>query len=90
MGLIPVAYAPSSVVLDKVNHELIVANDRGVGTRYSFEIEYGVTGYNTHQDNGTVSIVPLSNRSDHRRPHRRPADAGRRTSRQRPRHGPAG
>jgi len=59
LGLIPVAYAPSSVVLDKANKQLIVANDKGIGTRYSFETDYGVTDYNTHQDNGTVSIAPL-------------------------------
>ena len=40
---------------------LIVANDKGIGTRYSFETDHGVTGYNTHQDNGTVSIVPVPN-----------------------------
>ena len=61
MGMIPVAYAPCSVVLDKANDTLIVANDKGIGTRYSFETDYGVTDYNTHQDNGTVSIVPVPN-----------------------------
>ena len=59
MGMIPVAYAPSSVVFDQAANTLIVANDKGIGTRYSFETDHGVTGYNTHQDNGTVSIVPL-------------------------------
>jgi YVTN family beta-propeller protein len=59
MGMIPVAYAPSSVVLDRANNALIVANDKGIGTRYSFECDYGVCDYNTHQDNGTVSIVPV-------------------------------
>ena len=63
MGLIPVAYAPASVVLDSVNRQLLVANDKGVGTRFSFETDYGVTGYNSHQDNGTVSIVPVPDRS---------------------------
>jgi YVTN family beta-propeller protein len=63
MGLIPVAYGPASVVLDKADNALLVANDKGVGTRFSFETDYGVTGYNTHQDNGTVSIVPLPNAS---------------------------
>jgi hypothetical protein len=47
------------VVLDKAHNQLIVANDKGIGTRASFETDYGVTGYNTHQDTGTVSIVPL-------------------------------
>ena len=59
LGMIPVAYAPASVVLDSANHQLLVANDKGVGARYSFETDYGVTGYNTHQDNGTISIVPI-------------------------------
>jgi YVTN family beta-propeller protein len=57
LGMIPVAYAPSSVVLNKADSKLIVANDKGVGTLYSFETDYGVTDYNTHQDNGTVSII---------------------------------
>jgi YVTN family beta-propeller protein len=59
LGMIPVAYAPSSVVLDQTNNVLIVANDKGIGTRYSFECDYGVCDYNTHQDNGTVNIVPV-------------------------------
>jgi YVTN family beta-propeller protein len=58
LGMIPVGYAPSSVVFDDTNDTLLVANDKGIGTRYSFETDYGVTSYNTHQDNGTVSIVP--------------------------------
>jgi YVTN family beta-propeller protein len=60
-GMIPVAYAPSSVVLDKINNSLIVANDKGIGTRLSYECDYNVCAYNTHQDNGTVSIVPVPN-----------------------------
>jgi len=61
LGMIPVAYAPSSVVLDKTDNVLIVANDKGIGARDSFETDYGVSSYNTHQDNGTVSIVPVPN-----------------------------
>jgi len=61
LGMIPVAYAPSSVVLDKASNTLIVANDKGIGTRNSFECDHGVCGYNTHQDNGTVSIVRIPN-----------------------------
>ena len=59
MGMIPVAYAPSSVVLDAANNTLIVANDKGIGTRDSYECDYNVCDYNTHQDNGTVSLVPV-------------------------------
>ena len=61
LGMIPVAYAPSSVVLDGAKGELIVANDKGIGARLSYECDHGVCGYNTHQDNGTVSIVPVPN-----------------------------
>ena len=59
--MIPVAYAPSSVVLDPMQNVLVVANDKGIGARDSFETDFGVSGYNTHQDNGTVSIVPVPN-----------------------------
>jgi YVTN family beta-propeller protein len=59
IGMIPVAYAPSSVVLDAAVDSIIVSNDKGVGTLYSTETDHGVTGLNTHQDNGTVSIVEL-------------------------------
>jgi YVTN family beta-propeller protein len=61
LGMIPVAYAPASVVLDENNNTLLVANDKGIGTRLSYECDHGVCGYNTHQDNGTVSIVPVPN-----------------------------
>jgi hypothetical protein len=58
-GMIPVAYAPSFVVLDEADNALLVANDKGIGTRNSFETHYGVTDYSSHQDDGTVSIVPV-------------------------------
>jgi YVTN family beta-propeller protein len=61
LGMIPVAFAPSSVVMDEAEDKLIVANDKGIGARNSFETDHGVTDYNTHQDNGTVSIVPVPN-----------------------------
>ena len=61
LGMIPVAYAPSSVVLDAHNDTLIVANDKGIGARLSYECDHGVCGYNTHQDNGTVSLVQVPN-----------------------------
>ena len=59
MGYIPVAYAPASVVLDKAHGQMLVANDKGIGTLGSFGTYYSVTSYNTHQDTGTASIVKL-------------------------------
>jgi YVTN family beta-propeller protein len=71
-GLIPVGYAPSSVVLDAADGKLLVANDKGLGTtgygvlpppqnsaENSYATEYNVTYFNTHQDLGTVSMVSV-------------------------------
>ena len=73
LGLIPVGYAPSSVALDAADSALLVANDKGIGTtgyavappptktaENSYGTTHGVTSFNTHQDLGTVSIVPLT------------------------------
>jgi YVTN family beta-propeller protein len=73
-GLIPVGYAPSSVAFDAADGELLVANDKGIGTagfgvaapptntaENSYAKEFGVSDFNTHQDLGTVSIVPIPN-----------------------------
>jgi len=76
LGLIPVGYAPSSVVLDEVDKALLVSNDKGWGstgnpnpfagtvsgaplTANSETTEFGATGLETHQDLGTVSIIPV-------------------------------
>ena len=72
LGMIPVGYAPSSVVLDANDNTLIVANDKGMGTtgfgvappptntyENSYAKYYGVSYFNTHEDLGTVSIVPI-------------------------------
>jgi YVTN family beta-propeller protein len=63
-GTIPVGYAPSSVVLDSADSILLVANDKGIGTTntdlsQNCATYYGVCGFNSHQDQGTVSIVPI-------------------------------
>jgi YVTN family beta-propeller protein len=79
-GMVPVGYAPSSVVLDSVDGKLIVANDKGWGTTgnpnpfetvsgapttdNSTATEWGVNALNTHQDLGTVSIIDLSDLAD--------------------------
>jgi YVTN family beta-propeller protein len=75
-GMIPVGYAPSSVVLDTTDDALLVANDKGLGTtgygvappptktaENSYGTTHGVSDFNTHQDLGTVSIIPVPNRS---------------------------
>ncbi len=72
LGMIPVGYAPSSVSFDAADGVLLVANDKGIGTtgfavappptntaENSYSDAHGVTDLNTHQDLGTVSIIPL-------------------------------
>ena len=70
-GMIPVGYAPSSVVLDMADNSLLVGNDKGIGTtgfqntppENSTTTSHGsAAGLNTHQDLGIVSIVPVPNR----------------------------
>ena len=74
--MIPVGYAPSSVVLDDADDALLVANDKGIGTtgfavappptntaENSYAKYYGVYSFNTHQDLGTASIIPVPDRS---------------------------
>ena len=72
IGMIPVGYAPSSVVLDAADNSLLVANDKGIGTtgfqntppENSTTTSHGSpASLNTHQDLGIVSIVPIPNRS---------------------------
>lgn len=67
VGLIPVGYAPSSVVVDTESNSLLVGNDKGIGTTgfQSTPAENSTAtshsspaALNTHQDLGTVSIVP--------------------------------
>ncbi len=73
LGLIPTGYAPSSVVFDSTDGELLVANDKGLGTdgygvsppptntfENSYAKEFGAIDFNTHQDLGTVSIIPTA------------------------------
>ncbi len=72
-GLIPTGYAPSSVVFDSTDGELLVANDKGLGTagygvappptntlENSYAKEFTVSDFETHQDLGTVSIIPIA------------------------------
>jgi YVTN family beta-propeller protein len=74
-GMIPSAYAPSSVAFDAADNSLVVANDKGIGStgfgvkppptntsENSYNDIFGVQDFNTHEDLGTVSIIPVPNR----------------------------
>ncbi|MBV8806073.1 MAG: hypothetical protein JO042_13525, partial [Sinobacteraceae bacterium] len=59
IGYIPTAYFPTSIKYDWAHHQLIVADDKGLGTQGSIGSAEGVTGYNTHHDTGVVNIIPI-------------------------------
>jgi DNA-binding beta-propeller fold protein YncE len=59
IGYIPTAYFPTSIAYDAAARQLVVADDKGVGARGSKATAYGVTGFNTHRDQGTINLVPL-------------------------------
>jgi YVTN family beta-propeller protein len=59
LGYIPTAYFPTSIAYDSARHQLIVADDKGIGAQGSLGSAYGVSSYNTHRDTGVVNLIPL-------------------------------
>jgi len=59
MGYIPTAYFPTGIQYDSAHHQLIVADDKGIGAQGSITSAHGVDGFNTHQETGTVSLIPI-------------------------------
>ncbi len=60
-GLIPVGWFPAALVHDVARKQLIVANVKGLASKTK-KADTGADGFNTHQYNGTVSLVPLPGR----------------------------
>lgn len=66
-GLVPVGWFPGAVVYDQARRQLCVANIKGHPRRTKAAGDAGgagAQGYNTHQHNGSVSLVPLPRRRD--------------------------
>jgi len=61
LGYIPTASTPTTISYDATHNQLVVANDKGVGTWGSIGEAHGVYGYNTHHDTGTVNLIPVPN-----------------------------
>jgi YVTN family beta-propeller protein len=61
IGYIPTAYFPTSIAYDKVQKQLEIADDKGLGSRGLAIVKGGVTGYNTHADTGVVNLIPEPN-----------------------------
>jgi YVTN family beta-propeller protein len=64
IGYIPTAYFPASIVCDQEQKQLVIADDKGLGARGNPRIKNGVTGYNTHADEGVVNLIPEPNASE--------------------------
>jgi YVTN family beta-propeller protein len=60
VGYIPTGYFPTSVAYDKVLKQLVIADDKGLGTHVPAR-SGGLPGFNTHHDTGTVNLIPLPN-----------------------------
>lgn len=61
IGYIPTAYFPTSIAYNKAQKQLVVADDKGLGSRGSIREHNGATGYLTVPDTGVVNLIPLFN-----------------------------
>ena len=60
-GLIPVGWFPAALVHDTARRQLIVANVKGMASKTK-RSDTGAEGFNTHQYQGTLSLVPVPSR----------------------------
>ena len=60
-GLIPVGWFPAALVHDTARKQLLVANVKGLASKTK-KADTGADGFNSHQYNGTVSLVPIPSR----------------------------
>lgn len=58
IGYIPTGYFPTSIAYDRAQKQLVVADDKGIGTHTPTR-SGGLSGFNTHQDMGTVNLIAL-------------------------------
>ena len=59
LGYIPTLYFPTTIAYDAATKSLVVANDKGLGAQGSIGTAQGVQGFNSHQETGTVSLIPI-------------------------------
>jgi YVTN family beta-propeller protein len=60
LGYIPTASTPSTIAFDQARNQLVVSNNKGIGTdSITVTNEYSDTAYNSHPDTGTVNYIPV-------------------------------
>ena len=64
VGYIPTAYFPTTIAYDKPHHQLVVSDDKGIGAQGSIGTAEGAEGFNTHQETGTVNLIPIPSRAE--------------------------
>ena len=64
IGYIPTGYFPTSIAYDSSRKQLVIADDKGLGSRGTTTTTgSGVISYNTHADMGVVNLIPEPNAS---------------------------
>jgi YVTN family beta-propeller protein len=62
IGYIPTGYFPTSIAWDKARKQLVIADDKGQGSRGTTSTtKSGVVAYNTHADMGVVNLIAEPN-----------------------------
>jgi YVTN family beta-propeller protein len=62
IGYIPTGYFPTSIAYDKARRQLVIADDKGIGSRgTTTTTASGVIAYNTHADMGVLNLIPEPN-----------------------------
>ena len=61
LGYIPTGWYPGSVILNKNDAVLYVANVKGIGSRNQVATR---KGYNSHDHMGSISIIPLPDKEE--------------------------
>ena len=61
LGYIPTAYFPTSISWDNTTRQLVIADDKGLGSRGTSTTTNGVTGFNTHADTSVINLIPEPN-----------------------------
>jgi YVTN family beta-propeller protein len=64
LGLIPVGWLPGAVSLNSESNTLCVANIKGLPVEPKKDMETGGEGFNTHHYHGSVSLVPVPDRTE--------------------------
>ena len=62
IGYIPTGYFPTSIAYDEEHKQLVIADDKGLGSRGTTTTsKEGIVSYNTHADMGVVNLIPEPN-----------------------------